>query len=275
MKPVCLFISLLLSVSLYSCTLKSDHPQADLLKDQSSTGMNDKLISEFAETADQSIGTFERKYSLIYLLGDNSLYVEQYTKAPDTKIYYEYASNGSASNTLSKYYFKNDSLVLIETNSKQNIGSIENQDSDQVFKDTRIYLRNNTVFKKENRTAISSSALKTLPYLSVSSDKQAAEESYFDNIKVLDDAIRQTNKFEMVFDNITTYPDSRYLILKSKIPNSYRASILVENRTGFIDSLLNNPSVFKDEKLNFKWKIKENEAVYIPAGTTSASGLNK
>ena len=95
-------------------------------------------------------------------------------------------------------------------------------------------------------------------------------------MKTLNEVLEGKDKFEMVFDNITTYPDSRYIILKSKIQNSYSASILVKQRDQFIDSLLNDPIDFKAEKLNIKWIIEDREAVYVPvAKNTSASGLNK
>jgi hypothetical protein len=66
-------------------------------------------------------------------------------------------------------------------------------------------------------------------------------------------------------------------MLKSKNQNGYQASIRVDEKSTFIDSLLTNPSIFKEEKLKFKWTIKDKDAVYVPDGaaTTSANGLNK
>jgi hypothetical protein len=266
-------LMLVLCVStLFSCNSKSDHPQARLLEDGSSTSLNDKSILSFADSLNRNLSSLKKTISLIYMLGDNSLYVERYTDANGDKVYYEQINNGSANSTLNKYYFKNDSLMLISSYSKQIL------ENGPIFKDTRVYLRNNTAFKKENRTASSAAAIQTLPYLLIQDvDSHAAEESYFEKIKNLNDAISQTNKFEMVFDNITTYPDSKSLMLKSKIRNSYTANVTIANKSPFIDSLLNNSSIFENEKLKFNWIVKDNEAVYVPErdSVTSASGLNK
>lgn len=281
MRSCFLILSVLLS-TVFSCTFKSDHPQADLIEG-AVTGLNSAKISAFATYMNTNNSTFNKQYSLVYMLGDNSLYVEKFTDAKNNKVYYEHVNNGSASSMLNKYYFQNDSLVLVEISNRQNTSNsgtanADNNEEGSLFRDTRIFLRNNTLFKKESRTASSAVALGSLPYLAVNSDKQAEEEHYFEKIKVLDDAILQRNKFEMVFDNITTYPDSRFLTLKSKIQNSYTASILINQTNGFIDSLLHYPSVFKDESLNFKWNVKDNEAVYVPEASntsTSASGLKR
>jgi hypothetical protein len=272
MKTINSLILLISTIALFSCTSKSDHPQADLIPDGSSTEITDKSILSFSDSINKNINSFEKRYSLVYMLGDNSLYVERYNNQSGDKIYFEHLNNGTSSTILNKYYFKSDSLVFIESSSKQIM------ENGPIFKDIRIYLRNNTAFKKEDRTAASLAAIKTQPYLLVQNpDAHAAEESYFEKINVLNDAIAQHNKFEMVFDNVATYPDTRFLILKSKIPNNYTASVMVQNKTDFIDSLLNQASTFKNEKLNFKWVIKDNEAIYVPErdSVTSASGLNR
>jgi hypothetical protein len=258
--------------TIFSCNSKSDHPQASLLEDGSSTSLNDKTILAFSDSLNRNLFSLKKTISLIYMLGDNSLYVERYTNSSGDKVYFEQLNNGTTNSTLNKYYFKNDSLMLISSFSKQVL------ETGPIFKDTRVYLRNNTAFKKENRTATSAAAIQTLPYLLVQDvDSHASEESYFEKIAILNDAIAQTNKFEMVFDNVTTYPDSRSLVLKSKIQNSYTASIIIETKSPYIDSLLSDPSIFRNEKLKFNWTVKDNEAIYVPErdSTTSASGLNK
>ena len=272
MKSIATIILPVLLVLVVSCNYKSDHPQAGLLKDQTATGMNEVSIRRFVDSLDLYIPTYNKQYSLIYTLGDHSLYVERYAASPTNKVYYERNTDGASNSTLKKYYFKNDSLVLVEISSKQNV------ENATVLTESRIYLRNNTLFKKESRSASSTAAIRSKPYLAVQTPENPAnEENYLENIKVLDDAIQQRNKFDLVFDNITTYPDARYLTLKSKDQNSYKANVLIDEKSAFIDSLLSNPSIFKDEKLKFKWKIRNNEAVYVPesATVTSASGLNK
>ncbi|MBC7617010.1 MAG: hypothetical protein H7202_13165, partial [Pedobacter sp.] len=98
------------------------------------------------------------------------------------------------------------------------------------------------------------------------SENTNPDKSYLDNVSSLRNILNGADKFDMVFESIRTYPDSRFITLRSKEPNSYTASILVKERDAYIDSLLNYPILFKDKKLNFKWEVVDREAVYIPMG---------
>ena len=273
MKTTRFFSLILLLFSVYSCNyFKSEHPQAALPGEEGATGMTDKSILNYSATIDRTLSHYKKEYSLIYLSGDLSVYAEKYSAYGDGKLYKTYIANGNTSNTIKSYYFKNDSLILVKEQDK-----IMN-DGVEVYKNMRSYMRNNVTFKMDSRTASSAAALSTLPYLLVQpSDNKYPTEDYTDDIKSMDDAIAGKDKFEMVFDNITTYPDAHYIFLKSKSPSNYKASLLVNTRDAFIDSLLNFPSVFKDEKLSLRWKIKDKEAIYVPVDSTStsASGLNK
>lgn len=262
----------MLLLTLQSCKyFKSTHPQSDLPED-GQTGMTDRSVLNYTASIDRDLSKFKKEFSLIYIAGDLSMYVEKYSKYADGMLYKTYATNGTISTTVKSYYFKNDSLILIKEHSK-----VLNEQG-EVYKDIRTYMRNNVTFKMDSRTASSSAALVTSPYLLIQPvENKYPEESYTDNIKSINDAIRGTDKFEMVFDNITTYPEAHYINLKSKGPNNYKASLLVNTRDAFIDSLLNYPALFKDEKLSLRWKIQEQEAFYVPEAdtSTSASGLNK
>jgi hypothetical protein len=244
---------------LLSCNqFKSDHPQADLT-DQHATDLTAKSIAQYADSIDKNSSGFLKTTSLVYLLGDLSFYVEKLSSNDRTILLIEHVFNGGNSKSLKKYYFKNDSLILEKVNAE-----IDNEEG-TVFKDSRTYLRSNTVFKIENRTASSHSTLSAMPFVDVPlSQNPIPDQNYLSDVNSLHEVINGTNKFDMVFDNITTYPDSRYIILKSKIPNSYIASIVVQEKDELIDSLLNDPINFKDQKLNIQWVIKDHEAVYVP-----------
>ncbi|MCX2485346.1 hypothetical protein [Pedobacter sp. MR2016-24] len=273
MKTIHLLYLIFVLFTLQSCNnFKSKHPQAEIANEDGATGMTDKSILIFAAAIDRQLNSFKKEISLIYQSGDLSIYAERYSEHNDGMLYKTSSSNGLISNTVKSYYFKNDSLILVKERSK-----IMNEEG-QILKDTRTFLRNNIIFKIENRTAASPEAIRTLPYLLVQrSGNKYPDENFVEDIKVINDAIKGTDKFEMVFQNITTYPDSRYIVLKSKKQSNYTASILVKTKDSFIDSLLNMPSVFKDEKLNIRWKITDKDAVYVPVADTitSASGLNK
>ena len=271
MKSVYFLILAGLFSTIFGCNpFKSDHPQA-AIPDEYDTNLTAKTILQYADSVDKSIPKFIKKSSLVYLLGDLSFYVEKYTNNGEAVLMIEHANNGGNNKSLKKYYFKNDSLVLEKSST-----DLPN-DEGKILKDIRTYLRSNTVFKVENRTASSISAINSLPFIDIPlSQNKTPDQSYLANIKSLNDVVNGNDKFEMVFENITTYPDSRYIILRSKIQNSYMASILVKERDVFIDSLLNDPINFKDQKLNLKWEIKDHEAIYVPvANNTSASGLNR
>jgi hypothetical protein len=273
MKTIRIFSLVLFLFSLCSCNyFRSEHPQAALPGEEGATGMTDKSILSYAATIERNLSHYKKEFSLIYLSGDLSVYAEKYSAYGDGKLYKTFTANGNISNSVKSYYFKNDSLILVKQQDKIMNEGVE------VYKNIRTYLRNNVTFKMDSRTAASAAALSTLPYLLIQpSENKYPNEDYKTDIKSMDEAIAGTDKFEMVFDNITTYPDAHYIFLKSNSPSNYKASLLVSRRDAFIDSLLNFPAVFKDQKLRLKWRIKDKEAIYVPVDSTitSASGLNK
>jgi hypothetical protein len=258
MKSVCFYVIIGAFCMISACNqFKSDHPQSEI-SDPYATDLNAKNIFSYADSIDLNTLKFDHTFSLVYLLGDLSFYVEKFSSNNKTILLVEHAFNGANSKSLKKYYFKNDSLILEKVNAE-----LAN-DEGTIFKDTRTFLRSNTVFKTENRTASSRATLHSLPFIDVPLSQQStSDQSYLKSVSALNDVLNGNDKFNMVFENITTYPDSRYIILKSKVQNSYMASILVQEKDKFIDSLLNDPINFKDQKLNIKWEIKDHEAVYV------------
>jgi len=245
----------LISTTVVGCNpFKADHPQANLSDQHQTTDLTAKSILSYKDSTDKHLYLLPKNQSLIYMLGDFSFYVEQY--GPTLFVAHTY--NGPENTSLKKYYFRNDSLILHQASDELT------NDEGIVFKDERTYLRNHTVFKKDGRTAVSAAALQSLPFIDIPlTENSAPDKSYLDNVNSLKNVINGTDKFDMVFESIRTYPDTRYIILRNKEPNSYTASILVKERDSFIDSLLNYPILFKDKKLNFKWKIVDKEAVYV------------
>lgn len=259
MKSVYTFVVIALCCAQVACKqFKSDHPQAEM-SDEHATDLTAKTISNYADSIDKNISQFHKNTSLLYFLGDLSFYVEKFTGNEGTVLMIEHAFNGGNNKSLKRYYFRNDSLILQKASTE-----IDNGD-DMVYKDSRTFLRSNTVFKTENKTAPSISSLQSQPYVDVPlSNNENPDQSYLSEVSALNEVVNGVNKFDMVFDNITTYPDSRYIILKSKLQNSYMATILVREKDALIDSLLNDPINFKDQKLHMKWEIKNHEAVYVP-----------
>ena len=256
---------------MFGCNkFKSDHPQAEVL-DQNATDLTAKSIITYTTEIDKKLPSLTKQTSLVYMLGDLSFYAIKYSENGKTVLIEEHAFNGVNNKSIKEYYLKNDSLILEKTSSK-----LENDD-EATIKESRTYLRSNTVFKIENRTASSNKAINSIPYIDLAlSQSKTTDKDFMDKINSLNEVLDGRDKFEMVFDNITTYPDSRYILLKSKLQNGYSASILVKQKDQLIDSLLNDPINFKDQKLVIKWNVIDQEAVYIPVvKNTSASGLNK
>lgn len=270
MKTVHYFALLFVFSTTLGCTkFQSDHPQAEMA-DEYATNLNAKSILHYADSIDKSTGQLAKRTSLVYMLGDLSFFVEQYDANGQNVLLVEQGYNGLSKNT-KRYYFRNDSLIL------ETVKSELSNENGEVFKDSRTYLRNNTVFKVQERTASAKASITNLPFIDIPLSKtDASDHSYLEKVNTLNHILAGTDKFDMVFENITTFPDSRYIMLKSKLQNSYTASILVREKDALIDSLLNSPIDFKDQKLNLKWIVQDQEAIYVPvASQTSAKGLKR
>ena len=259
MKSVYYLILIGVFSTILSCNkFKSDHPQSEFL-DEHATDLTASSINAYTDSIDKNALQLTKNTSLVYMLGDLSFYVEKFSSNGRTVLLVEHAYNGGVSNSLKKYYFRNDSLIL------QTVKNELVNEEGTIFKDIKTYLRSNTVFKIENRTASNAGAINALPYIDLPLNKDdTPDKSYLENVNTLNEVINGTDKFEMVFESITTYPDSRYIILRSKTQNNYSASILVKEKDSFVDSLLNDPINFKDQKLKLKWVIQDREAVYVP-----------
>ena len=84
------------------------------------------------------------------------------------------------------------------------------------------------------------------------------------DLQLLDQALSQTGRFNLVFEGIADYPQARYLILSRDELNAYRAAILLENEDELAKELVSNPEKYKGRKLDLEWMIRnEEEAVYI------------
>lgn len=269
MKISYIVYSLSAGLLMSGCNQQPRHPQADLITQSAATAMTDKTIRILADSINANLDHFEKQSSLVYLQGEQSMYAERYNSNGKAILYVEQKDNGLINSNTKKYYFKNDSLILVQESNKSN----------NEYTDTRVFLRNNIAFGKEQRKGNSASALLTQPYLSIKSikDNSIKENDYQQNIRTLDEAIAGTNQYEMLFDQYIDIPGENIIQLKSKAQNGFTASILVKEPDAFTDSLKALPGNFKNEKLNFKWKVEDKEAVYVPvaAKVTSAKGLNK
>ena len=265
-----LILLFLLSTVLFSCQQGPKHPQAALLSQQSPAAMTPQEIVQYADSIETGLGVLDKAVSLIYLSGENSFHVEKYGINGKPLIIVKQSKNEGISTSTDKYYFKNDSLVLVRHLAASTKGS------NDAVKNKRIFIRNNVPFKEDVRTAAKQTELAKLPFQEYRNAKLAST-NYADSLLILNDALAGTNNFEMVFDQYIAAEAGSYLLLKSKLPGGYTASVKVNGRDPFIDSVETDPSVFKDTKLSFKWDLKNNEVLYVPVPVkvTSANGLNR
>ncbi len=271
MKTTLNLMCLVILFSTAGCKyFKSDHPQSEMINQAATTGMNEESIREFATHLDETTGQLNKTYSLVYTMGEGSMYVEQYANAEGDRLLLEHTKN-DLTNAVRKYYFKKDSLLLVSEH------NIRNTEKGKVVRDTKTYLRNFVVFKRAGRTAESDAAIQSLPFLPVKNEEGNTTEDFRDHIRTLQDALQQKDKFDMVFDNVTTYPDAAFVMLKSKAQNGYRASVRLAGKDRYVDSLVNHPENFRNERLNLNWTISNGTAIYVPeeSTSTSASGLKR
>ncbi|ATP57899.1 hypothetical protein CPT03_16255 [Pedobacter ginsengisoli] len=269
MKLLSLFC--LLSLAIISCNQGPKHPQADLVNARIGTPMTEATILFYADSIDATLNTYEKNVSLVYQLGEATMRVEKYSLNGKPVLFSEFKNDEGISNRIKKYYFKNDSLILL------NEGAKVTKEGTDIFEDRRIYLRNNIPFTEEYRSSASLSALKSEHFQHKKKTISSQTKEYSNDIKSLNDAVNGADKFDLVFDNIISTPEESHILLKSKVPNGYTASISVQTPDAYVDSLLKDPLAFKGEKLNIKWEVKDKEAVYVPvaANVTSANGLKR
>lgn len=267
---LCSAMSLLV---LSSCNPGPKHPQADLIQQNGAMALSEQGILNYADSIEANLSAFTRQSSLVFkITPEESLSVDQYQSTnQQTVLYVEQTSNAGINDIESKYYLKNDSLLLVRRQQKQLKNGLT------YFSDQRSFLRNNIVFKIEEKSGIDSSSLARQNFVEKKSPQDKALNPYTEKIDIFKDALAGRNKFELVFDKLIQLPDARYLLLKGKIPNGYNARILIEKSDPLIDSLQSDPMHFNAKKIHFKWKVNDDEAIYVPvaANLTSASGLNK
>ncbi|TKC04167.1 hypothetical protein [Pedobacter frigoris] len=272
MRKALYFLFLLLVGLAFGCNQGTKHPQADLINKNSTEALTDSAILQLADSIDKNQQQMEKYYSLVYQTKNEHTYVERFTWNGIPQLLIEHIKNEGLSSITRKYYFKDNDLILI----KENRMLMKSDGS--TFDDKRTYLRNNISFKQDARTGHSLAELQRMSFADTKQSKMSNNtDDYTKKIDLLNQMIEGSNNYEMVFDRFISTPDTKYILLKSKIPSDYSATILVNENDALTDSLASDPSIFKEEKLNMNWKIENDEAFYVPvaAKVTSASGLKR
>ncbi|MGY4385248.1 hypothetical protein ACVWYN_002286 [Pedobacter sp. UYP24] len=251
-----------------ACKQSNRHPQAELINKNTTESLSTQQIILYADSIDESLKSMENYVSLIYINGESSFHVKKYSSQGKPTMLVKYTGNEGLSGNSEKYYFKQDSLILIKQNSKLT------KDREIIFSNKRVYIRKNIPFLEEIKTASSVDALKPISFKEIKNNNLNTM-NFQDTIQVLNDALAGKNSFELVFDQFIPGVEVGSLLLKSKIPGGYSANLNVHQKDDFIDSLAQYPSLFRNEKLKLKWTLINNNAVYVPVKLTSASGLNK
>ncbi|RZK78917.1 MAG: hypothetical protein EOO92_10240 [Pedobacter sp.] len=253
---------------MFSCTQSPKHPQAELINKSTRAVLTPAQISQYADSVDANLNSFEKVSSLVYMLNDVSTTVEKYSANGVPVLFVKRRVNEGLNETVEKYYLNNDSLIL------SNVVIKTIKDRLTSTKETRTYLRNNIAFKLDFRA--SDSELENIPFKEIKNFKSPIL-SVEALISQLNEVTSGTNKYEMVFEQYIESENGKSLLLKSKLPGGYIASVIVDDEDALIDSIKSNPGIFKNERLQFKWKLANNEAHYVASseGNTSASGLKR
>jgi hypothetical protein len=253
-----------------ACTQGPKHPQASLINQNSATAITEQSILLLADSIDKEDANMEKRTSLVYQMGDMSMYAEQYSTNGKTIMLAEYTNNAGINNSTKKFYFKNDSLVYVKEN------NTNLKDGKNNYENVRTFLRNNIPFKKEARASNSLSVLNSESFQALK-PAEIKNTNFTEAIATINDAINGTNMFDLVFDDIIKMPNETRIVLKAKSPGLYNSNIIVKETDNYIDSILKDPLLFKEQKLNLRWRVADKEAIYVPvdAGKTSAKGLKR
>lgn len=255
MKKVGIVLGIIVAAILFiiSCDkLQSDHPQAEL--NNQAKLQNETEIKAYADSVNGLLPVLKKQESLVYTLGDHTFSVTKYTDQESPVLYIEKSSTGYGG-TEKRYYLKKDQLLLYSVLSESyNIArpyTLKNE-----------YFRNNILFYAEEKRTENKNELKTVPFTPIS-NPAPAQKDHIKDLSSLEDALKQRDQFNLVFDGITEYPKAKYIILTRNELNAYRAAIRVDKEDDLVRELSSNPARYKGARLDLQWKIAgENEAVY-------------
>lgn len=239
---------IILSVLVLSCgSPKSDHPQAD--RESPQAMLTKQQLLHYKDSINSITGQLDKQQSLIYSRDDNSFFVTRYSSHGNPLLYIKKSRNNEYDSIEERYYIHNNNLVLYLKNSR-------GLTSEETITE-RDFFRNNVLFHSEiQRSGVEDSTSDT------TIEKQKREKAA--DLQLLDQALSQTGRFNLVFEGIADYPQARYLILSRDELNAYRAAILLENEDELAKELVSNPEKYKGRKLDLEWIIRnEEEAVYI------------
>lgn len=258
---------------MYSCSQAPKHPQAGYIQQPAATAMTEESINLLGDSIDSGISRFEKQTSLVFQSDEHSMYVERYSYNGKPAMYISNVDDVSKGNIQQRYYFKNDSLMLVREHKRSGNGT------DERFTDTYTYLRNNIPFKVSSRSAENENELIRKPFRSIKATPADNEHKgvFQESVQLFEDALQQKNKFDMRFSDYIASGEESYIQLKSSVQNGYTASVVVDAKDAFIDSLINIPSRFRNEKIRLQWKVMDQQAIYVPvaARVTSARGLKR
>ncbi|WP_423147413.1 hypothetical protein [Rubrolithibacter danxiaensis] len=250
MRNFIFFLFFGLVILLNSCNqFNQKHPQAGI--GEQSPPLNEESILRYVDSVNNNLPHFTKTESLIYTLDQLSFFVTKYSAGELPVLYINTGTRGDTVTYVKKYYLKNKHLVFYEE--QQN-----NSSRPDPFVVSRAYMRNNVIFYSEEKQAATEEELKTIQF----KRSEITTHNYADEITRLENALQQQGDFNLVFDDITAYPKARYIILSRNVVNAYRAPVLVEKEDDFIKELSSNKEKYKGRKLQLKWTIRNNEAIY-------------
>lgn len=252
------FFFYLFTISFISCqsnTEKSTQFQ-DSLKALNSS---DSSILIYVDGLEKLKASLDLQESPVYTKGDYSFFTTLLKKDSLPVIYTEYGDAGNYGFNEKIYYLDHGELVFYVEKTKQASSATK---PSYLFKESRIYFRNNIFLKAEERLANTAKQLIQLPFALV--DEALIEKNKQTDLERLDETIAGVGDFNLTFDRIDSQSvNKQYLVMVSA--GAYQSAYLIKKADSLLSKIRENPFAYKGKKLKVKYLKQGTKMTYISA----------
>lgn len=224
-----------------------------VLPTKQETLAREMVILAYADSINNHLPTFLKHESLFYYLGENAFYVTKYHDLDQKNIVYIKHNHIGKTKIIEQiYYIRNGQTVLVETTKKSKQSNL----ADTI----KTYFYNQAAWMPQSEIQLAGYNLA----LFNTENTVLNSFNWLQEIKVMEDALKQQGNFELVFEDIAEYPKAKYIILSQDKINTYRAPIKIEKEDALVTELRSNPERFRGRKLLITCEVRDkNEAIYV------------
>ncbi len=257
MKLAYLIFILSLFTGFLGCQNNNKSSQSKIDSLNSVTG-NDSTILSYTNWVEKIKDSYQKSEGPTYTKGDYSFYAIVYKKDSLPVLYEEIAEAGNYGFTEKKYFLENGMLNFYQEKTKQ----LElSEGGENIFKEVRIYFRNDVFLKAEERKAQSDTLLKQAAFSPIDAGLIDKNKQY--DLKRLEEAISGSASYNLLFDRVDSVSRSKvYLIMGNQNQNAFESIYKINKADSFILKVLQQPEAFKGRKIAVKFNRKGAEMVY-------------